>query len=990
MKYLALALALAALGAVSAAAQPITKPFVHDLSPLKTLNGNNLFTPEANPIKPENAVSAKGAAFVETASGKRIKFLGVSLQNAACFPDSADAEALTAHLKSIGFNALRLAKFDNPAWGSYGSIFADENSTDHFGQEQLDKFDNLVAKAAKNGLYIALQLYGEWAPRSGDVIAPAMDSADLNARYVFWFVPEYREKILENAKRLLTRKNKYTNTALAQEPALAYIELANENSLFEAWRNGRLSHRGGVLSYTQNKMLDSLYRAFLANKYTTDANLVKAWSNIPESTDNILANGDFEDNLDPLDHWQMSVNTDNNAAAVLYPSNGTKHSGNNAAWLRITKKGINIFDALLTNRSIKVKKGQIYRATFWARGGDATPNYRLAAALQRGAPPYENYGYNIGVSSPFQLTKDWAQYSVLFRCSETDDATAMLAFYCGFEVGDWYLDDFTIEPVPETGLDAGESLQTTINRTPTVAQLNGRSPARARDETEFYTSLVQQTINRVLQALRVEAQCSKPILAGFAPYSASEAKAFEAFDATSAAGGWDYVLWENNEPVRIDNLGFLDNDYGGPLAGLTRGARTNKPHIINEFMSPQPSAHLADMTTMLPAFAAYQDWDGLFIGGYHFLRDRWDEKAFDSSMVYSHRGNAAIMAHIPAANFAFVQSNIQPAQKSIGIHIANQEILAPHQQNAASYFLKNWADSRMVFFRKVRIDSIGAAFSSEQPQNQIAEFNGTLNTANILSDTEELRWNLDKGSLAVEAPDFTAFYGNIAGQIYNVGDLRFAANPGANPAYFSWTKPEQNTAKVLKRSLIALSSRQMNSETKWTNNNIQWKGGWGKAPKIHQAIQAELSIKRAQGLYSAAHLDPDANYDLLTEFDAAQNPTRINIDPDQTQQPSLWTLIINETPSAAETNRPGPRAALHTSPNPAADFVSVEGEFLANHAETIEIADIFGNIVQQTAFERSAPRRAVRLSTAHLPSGVYILSAKGGGHCKTASIAIVR
>ena len=138
MKYLALALALAALGAVSAAAQPITKPFVHDLSPLKTLNGNNLFTPEANPIKPENAVSAKGAAFVETASGKRIKFLGVSLQNAACFPDSADAEALTAHLKSIGFNALRLAKFDNPAWGSYGSIFADENSTDNFGQEQLD------------------------------------------------------------------------------------------------------------------------------------------------------------------------------------------------------------------------------------------------------------------------------------------------------------------------------------------------------------------------------------------------------------------------------------------------------------------------------------------------------------------------------------------------------------------------------------------------------------------------------------------------------------------------------------------------------------------------------------------------------------------------------------------------------------------------------------------------------------------------------------
>src|SRR5690606_30852119 len=44
----------------------------------------------------------------------------------------------------------------------------------------------------------------------------------------------------EHARALLTHVNPYTGKAYRDEPAVALVELLNENSLVEAWAQGRL------------------------------------------------------------------------------------------------------------------------------------------------------------------------------------------------------------------------------------------------------------------------------------------------------------------------------------------------------------------------------------------------------------------------------------------------------------------------------------------------------------------------------------------------------------------------------------------------------------------------------------------------------------------------------------------------------------------------------------------------------------------------------
>ena len=55
----------------------------------------------------------------------------------------------------------------------------------------------------------------------------------------------FDDRIIELQKdyaiRLLTHKNNYTGNEYRNEPALAFIEIVNENSLVEAWFTGRLN-----------------------------------------------------------------------------------------------------------------------------------------------------------------------------------------------------------------------------------------------------------------------------------------------------------------------------------------------------------------------------------------------------------------------------------------------------------------------------------------------------------------------------------------------------------------------------------------------------------------------------------------------------------------------------------------------------------------------------------------------------------------------------
>jgi len=170
--------------------------------------------------------------------GERFRIWGVNLTGGACYPEKQVAPKTAKFLAAMGINAVRFHFLDSD-WGPEKTIFrSDTNTTRALDREQLDKLDFFVAELKKQGIYANFNLNVGRNYREGDNV-PSHKYLGL-AKAVTLFDDHIIELQKEYAEQLLTHKNKYTENEYRNEPALAFLEIVNENSLVEAWFTGRL------------------------------------------------------------------------------------------------------------------------------------------------------------------------------------------------------------------------------------------------------------------------------------------------------------------------------------------------------------------------------------------------------------------------------------------------------------------------------------------------------------------------------------------------------------------------------------------------------------------------------------------------------------------------------------------------------------------------------------------------------------------------------
>jgi hypothetical protein len=186
------------------------------------------------PAGKDGFVVAKDGHFA--AGGKRIRFWGVNVSGKGGLPPQDDAPRIAAHLARCGINAVRFHFFDRPA--PNGIIDATQGDTRALDSAQLDRLDRFVFELKKCGIYTDLNLNVARQYKAGDGVR---DAELLGfAKALTHFDPRLIELQKEYAKALLTHKNPYTGNEYRREPAVALVELLNENSLVEAWFSGRL------------------------------------------------------------------------------------------------------------------------------------------------------------------------------------------------------------------------------------------------------------------------------------------------------------------------------------------------------------------------------------------------------------------------------------------------------------------------------------------------------------------------------------------------------------------------------------------------------------------------------------------------------------------------------------------------------------------------------------------------------------------------------
>lgn len=182
---------------------------------------------------PDNIVNMKGLidapagkyGFVRVEDGHfvtdkgRIRFNGVNLTGPANFPEKVQAERLGMNLARLGINCVRLHYMD----ADYGNFmqpvqrgFVEKTGENDFElrTEELDRLDYLVSQLKLNGVYVDLNLHV---------------ARFLRRKGATWFDPDMIASQKKFAAAILGHVNPYTGLAWRDEPAVAFVELTNED-----------------------------------------------------------------------------------------------------------------------------------------------------------------------------------------------------------------------------------------------------------------------------------------------------------------------------------------------------------------------------------------------------------------------------------------------------------------------------------------------------------------------------------------------------------------------------------------------------------------------------------------------------------------------------------------------------------------------------------------------------------------------------------------
>ncbi len=187
---------------------------------------------------------AEGRLVFEKAPDKRIRLFGPNLVQSANFLTPELADAFIRQAESLGYNTVRLHHIEQ------GLLDPKAPDSLTINPKALDNFHYLCAKLKERGFYLTIDLYASRRLKAGDKIPEFDDTGEFSMKNLVPISPEAMENWKSFSRQVLSARNPYTGLSLAEDPALAFLNLVNENPLISQW-NGVRAGRAAALIYKQ-------------------------------------------------------------------------------------------------------------------------------------------------------------------------------------------------------------------------------------------------------------------------------------------------------------------------------------------------------------------------------------------------------------------------------------------------------------------------------------------------------------------------------------------------------------------------------------------------------------------------------------------------------------------------------------------------------------------------------------------------------------------
>ncbi|MDQ3813512.1 MAG: carbohydrate binding domain-containing protein, partial [Armatimonadota bacterium] len=739
-----------------------------------------------------------------------------------------------------GFNCMRLHHMDArkaPA-GIFDPKFPDMQ---HLDADQLDRLDYLIYQFKQHGIYVDINLHVSRRPGKEDGF-PDTEKLESHGKVVAYFEPRMIELQKNFARDLLTHLNPYTKTRYVDDPAVALIEINNEDSLLGAgWTDALLD----LPDYYKSQLV-TRWNAFLKQKYGSTSGLLQAWNaGATARGEEMLKNARFTEGTagwmierQPTTRAEMAVEEVDAAeppALSLPPPNlpAPKLPPGRALHVKVQEIDGTIWHLQLHQIGLDFKNGETYTVAFWARA-NASRKMQVYSKLHK--DPWRD----LGLRQEVQLTQVWKRYTMTFTAQGAEPNSNRLTFALGNALGDVWLADVSVRSGSSLELEAGRTLEAG-----NLELLKPTATPQGRDYVAFLMEVERAYVDEMTAYIKNTLGAKGLVTCSQASYGGLGGVWREAqTDFVDMHSYWRHPNFPNkpwdpkdwivaNDPM-VRDAGF------GTLAGLAQHRVAGKPFTVSEYNHPAPNDYTAETMPMIAAYAAWQDWDGIFLFEYNGSRDAWNSdriKGFFSSD--SHPGK---MAFMPAAATIFLRGDLGPLTPGKTLVVPRGEVAALTAQfNSMTNVWSNVGTTR----RDTVLNHAAVRFTDEAGPLRVEP----ISTQDTPSG--QLDWNIaspQSALFAVRSPasKVAVEFNNAAAQPAKIDLDGFTIErlPGSRP-FFTMTltamdgKPTTDSASLL----LTAAGNIENTGMGWNEKRNSVGNQWGTGPTIAEGIIANITLQ---------------------------------------------------------------------------------------------------------------------------------------------------
>lgn len=802
------------------------------------------------PAGSKGFVQSRGGHFY--AGSKRIRFWGVNMVAGACFQRKSNIEKIAERIARAGFNVVRFHHMD-AIWSNPSLIHYAAGNSRRFNPEALDAFDYFVAQLKLRGVYTNINLLVNRVFKSADGLPAEVDSVpDPKDQHVIGFFYEPMLNLQkEFARLLLTHRNPYTKLTYAEDPAVAFVEINNENGLIHGWMGGAVDRMPAIFQDDLRRQWNEWLRA----KYAGTQAVREAWGewNIPTGTE-MLRNSDFRENGQ---HWILEQHDDAQAAITTVPDAPSGYA--RSLQLSVSREGGQSWHVQFHQPELRVRVGQLYTLSFWAKSGSSR---NISVSIAQAHSPWQQLGFYRSVS----LTTEWQRFEYSFFLSQANENARVLFSEMGSKRGTVWIAGVSLKEGGQARvIRDGENLEAG-NLSIVLRNAEGaQSESQQKDWLRFLWDTESRYWRAMDDYLKQDLKVKAIIFGTIVGCSTPNLMA--AFDCVDTHGYWQHPEFPGKgwdpENWFVRNLPMV-NHRGGTVGWLSVKRVKGKPLTVTEYNHPAPIFYGAEGALLIAAYGAFQDWDGIYL------------------FAYSHRGeNETDLRRIPnffdidqhptkwttmcACAALFLRADVKHAKRRLTVTLSKEQEISALRHSGA-WRLVDGTD-RGLKPEHALVHGLEVDVTGENDRNSPLPRVDT-GGSRLDADTGELTWDWsvpNKGIVLIKSPVSKAVIGFGTGRRFDLND-GVVVEPGVS--HRDWSvitltvragALQPGSASKLTRLLITATGFAQNSGwnlQELSDNRLTVGNQWGQPPSLVEGISAKITLPLPAAKTKVWSLDP--------------------------------------------------------------------------------------------------------------------------------------